>query len=149
MSSLQLFTGPTFSSLEHKAFETVTERVGKQPESVLYIGQQEHPKDVTKERWKDYGRSASLSIRTFDDVVSECYERDQYKGRVTHIDRPLLFRLVELGVEEIDSRENPFYTGQQFPRAGLVDAAEDLYTELEFAGSCRQKRCVSDSLKRG
>jgi ATP-dependent helicase/nuclease subunit B len=134
MSFSQVFTGHTFPILEHRAFDTVGEIVGNQPESVLYIGQQEHPKDVTRERWKNHGRSACLSISTFDDVVSECYERDQYKGRVTHIDRPLLFRLVELGVEEIDSRANPFYTGDQFPRAGLVDAAENLYTELEFAG---------------
>jgi ATP-dependent helicase/nuclease subunit B len=134
MSSSQVFTGPTISFLEHKAFETIAETVGNHPESVLYIGKQEHPKDVTRERWKSHGQPACLSIRTFDDVVSECYERDQYKGRVTHIDRPLLFRLVELGIEEIDSRENPFHTGEQFPRAGLVDAAENLYTELEFAG---------------
>jgi ATP-dependent helicase/nuclease subunit B len=134
MSSSQVFTGPTFPLLEQKAFETVAEVVGNQPESVLYIGQQEHPKDVTKERWKDYGQSACLSIRTFDDVVSECHERDQYKGSATHIDRLLLLRLVELGVEEIDSPTNPFYSGSQFPRAGLVEAAEDLYTDLEFAG---------------
>ncbi|WP_311172659.1 PD-(D/E)XK nuclease family protein [Halobellus ordinarius] len=134
MSSTQVFTGPTFSLLEHKAFRTLSTTVGDHPESILYIGQQEHPKEITKDRWKGHGHSASLSIRTFDDVVSECYERNQYKGRVTYIDRPLLFRLVELGVEEIDSPANPFYVGDRFPRAGLVDAAENLYTELEFAG---------------
>ncbi len=151
MSFSQVFTGHTFSIVEHRGFDAVSDIVGDQPESVLYIGQQEHPKDVTRERWKNYGRSACLGISTFDDVVSECYERDQYKGRVTHIDRPLLFRLVELGVEEIDSRENPFYTGQQFPRAGLVDAAEDLYTELEFAGllssEAMRERLVKEGLE--
>jgi ATP-dependent helicase/nuclease subunit B len=134
MSSSQVLTGPTISVLEHKTFETVSEMVGSHPEGILYIGKQEHPNDVTRDRWKGHGQPACLSISTFDDVVSECYERDQYKGRVTHIDRPLLFRLVELGIEEIDSPENPFHTGEQFPRAGLVDAAENLYTELEFAG---------------
>jgi ATP-dependent helicase/nuclease subunit B len=134
MSFSQVFTGSTFSLLEHEAFESIAEATGNQPESVLYIGQQEHPKDVTRERWKNHGQAACLSVKTFDDVVSECYEREQYKGRVTHIDRPLLFRLVELGVEEIESRANPFYTGDRFPRVGLVDAAENLYTELEFAG---------------
>jgi ATP-dependent helicase/nuclease subunit B len=134
MSFTQVFTGSTNSLLEHEAFESVAELAGDQPESVLYIGQQEHPKDVTRERWKNHGQAACLSVKTFDNVVSECYEREQYKGRVTHIDRPLLFRLVELGVEEIESRDNPFHTGDQFPRAGLIDAAENLYTELEFAG---------------
>lgn len=134
MSSQQIFTGPTFPFVEHTAFETIAETVDTHPGSVLYIGQREHPKDTTRDRWKKHGPSACLSIRTFDDIVAECYERDQYKGRVTHIDRPLLFRLVELGVEAIDSPMNPFYVDEQFPRAGLVDSAETLYTELEFSG---------------
>jgi ATP-dependent helicase/nuclease subunit B len=150
MSFRRVFTGPTFPLLEHKAFETVAEMAGDQPQSILYIGQREHPKDVTRERWRAHGRSACLSIRTFDDVVSECYERDQYKGRVTHIDRPLLFRLVELGVEEIDSPSNPFHAGRKFPRSGFVDAAEDLYTELEFAGllssEAMRERLVEEGL---
>ncbi len=151
MSSPRVFTGPAFPLLEHKAFETAAEIAGEQPESVLYIGQQEHPKDATRDRWRDHGQPACLSIRTFDDVVSECYEREQYKGRVTHIDRPLLFRLVELGVEKIDSPANPFYAGNQFPRTGLVDAAEDLYTELEFAGllspEAMRNRLVEEGLE--
>ncbi len=150
MSSPRVFTGSTFRLLEHKAFKTVAEIAGDQPESVLYIGQQEHPKNTTRDRWRDHGESACLSVRTFDDVVSECYECDQYKGRVTHIDRPLLFRLIELGVEKIDSPANPFYAGRRFPRAGLVDAAEDLYTELEFAGllssEAMRERLVEEGL---
>jgi ATP-dependent helicase/nuclease subunit B len=134
MSYSRIFAGPTLSSLESKAFETLADTVGTQSESILYIGKQEHPRDETRERWQTCGSSACLRIDTFDGVVSDCYERDQYKGRVTHVDRPLLFRLVELGVENIESPANPFYTNEEFPRAGLVDAAEDIYTNLEFAG---------------
>jgi len=134
MSYSRIFTGPTLRFLESKAFETLADTVGSQPKSILYVGQQEHPRDVTREQWQTYGPSACLRVDTFDEVVSDCYERDQYKGRVTHVDRPLLFRLVELGVESIESPTNPFDTNGKFPRAGLVDAAEDLYTNLEFAG---------------
>ena len=134
MSFRRLFTGPTVPTLEHEAFQLLSGSVSNNPNSVLYVGKQEYPENEILERWKEYGPSACLQINTFDDLVSDCYERNQYDGRATHIDRPLLFRLVELGLEEIDSPANPFYAGQQFPRAGLVDAAEDLYTELEFAG---------------
>jgi ATP-dependent helicase/nuclease subunit B len=134
MSSKQVFTGSTLSCLEHKAFQRLTDSVGRQPESLLYLGQPNYPRDDTRERWKEYGPSACLRTDTFEEFVSDCYERDQYKGRVTVIDRPLLFRLVELGVEGTESRDNPFYMGDRFPRAGLVNEAEDLYTNLEFAG---------------
>lgn len=130
----QVLTGSTLPHLEHEAFRILSDLAGMQPESVLYIGMTKHPDEKTRERWKGYGPSACLRLNTFDDLVSDCYEQDQYEGQVTHIDRPLLFRLIELGVEEIDSSMNPFYTGQRFPRAGLVDEAESIYTELEFAG---------------
>ncbi len=134
MSYPRIFTGPTLPFLESKAFETIADTVGTHPKSILYLGQQEHPREETRERWQTHGPSACLRVDTFDQVVSDCYERDQYKGRVTHIDRPLLLRLVELGVEHIESPTNPFHIGKQFLRSGLVGAAEDLYTNLECAG---------------
>jgi ATP-dependent nuclease, subunit B len=152
MDSPQVLAGPTLSLLEEHVFETVAGTVGSQPESVLYIGQQEHPRDATKERWKAHGSSGCLRVETFDNIVSDCYERDQFKGQVTHIDRPLLFRLVELGVEGVESPTNPFYANGEFPRAGLVDAAEDLYTNLEFAGllspETMRTRLVEEGLDR-
>ena len=108
--------------------------MGTQPESVLYVGQPEHPEDATRDRWTEFGPSAGLRVETFDGLASQCYERDRYEGRVTHIDRPLLFRLVELGVEGISSPTNPLNTGGEFPRAGLVAEAKSLFTKLEFAG---------------
>ena len=58
MTSSRVFVGPALSSLESRAFETLADTVGTQPESVLYIGQQEHPVDVSKERWQTHGPSA-------------------------------------------------------------------------------------------
>ncbi|MFB6185304.1 MAG: hypothetical protein ABEI86_00350, partial [Halobacteriaceae archaeon] len=134
MSQRFLLTGPDFTSLESRAFARVVDQVGTQPESLLYLGQQDHPRNATRERWKEVGPAAALRIDTFDDLVSDYYEREQHKGRVTHIDRPLLFRLVELGVEGIDNGSNPLYTGARFPSSGLIEEAEAIYTELEFAG---------------
>ena len=134
MPSSQLYTGPSYPSLEHRAFDTVATDAGTHPESILYLAPRDHPAEATRERWTTHGPPACLTVSTLDEFVATCYERDQYDGRVTHIDRPLLFRLVEAGVESITTPANPFYTGDQLPRAGLVDAAETLYTELEFAG---------------
>lgn len=134
MSFRQVLAGPELSRLETVAFERLAPQASTRPSSILYLTPQDHPRDATRTRWRDFGPSAALRNETFDDLVSECYERDQYKGRVTHIDRPLLFRLVELGVEGIDSPTNPLYTGERFPRAGLIEEAEALFTELEFAG---------------
>jgi len=134
MSRRLLLTGPDLPELESQAFDILSESVGTQPESILYVGQPEHPEDTTNNRWMEFGPSAGLRVDTLDNLASQCYEQDQYKGRVTHVDRPLLFRLVELGVEGITSSTNPLNTGGQFPRAGLVQEAETLFTELEFAG---------------
>jgi len=134
MSRRLLLTGPDLPELESQAFDILSEGVGTQPESILYVGQPERPEDATKDRWMEFGPSAGLRVDTLDNLASQCYEQDQYKGRVTHVDRPLLFRLVELGVEGISSSTNPLNTGDQFPRAGLVQEAETLFTELEFGG---------------
>ncbi|WP_049911228.1 PD-(D/E)XK nuclease family protein [Halorubrum lipolyticum] len=134
MSLRLLLTGPDLPELESRAFDILSDRVGTQPDSILYIGQQDHPQDATEDRWTAFGPSAGLRVDTLDNLVSRYYELDQYKGRVTHVDRPLLLRLVELGVEGISSPTNPLNTGGEFPRSGLVQEAETLFTELEFAG---------------
>jgi ATP-dependent helicase/nuclease subunit B len=130
----RLLTGSTLPSLEHRAFQILSDSVGSQPESVLYIGKPEYPEHTIRKRWMEYGSSASLRIDTFDGFVTDCYERDQYKGQVTFVDRPLLTRLVELGVENLESGDNPFATDRTFPRSGLVEEAENLFTDLEFSG---------------
>lgn len=129
-----LLTGSELSSLESQTFQNLSERVSGHPESVLYLTEDNHPREPTRDRWNKVGPSAALRIETLDGVVSDWFERDQFKGRVTHIDRPLLARLVELGVEGISSPGNPLHTGGRLPRAGLVQEAEDLFTNLEFAG---------------
>jgi ATP-dependent helicase/nuclease subunit B len=134
MSRRLLLTGPTFPELEAEAFDILGDSVGQQPESVLYITQQDHPDDATQDRWEQFGPSAGLRIDTIDTLVTRIYEADQYKGRVTHVDRPLLSRLVEMGLETIESSTNPLHTDTRFPRAGLVQEAQKLFTELEFAG---------------
>lgn len=130
MTRRTLLTGPAFPALESHAFADLRETVGDHPESLLYLTTRE----PTHERWEAVGPPASLRIETMDDFVADCFERLEYDGQATHIDRPLLYRLVELGVERIETPSNPFSTGDALLRAGLVDAAEGIFTELEFAG---------------
>jgi ATP-dependent helicase/nuclease subunit B len=134
MSYRLLLTGSNFPHLESEVFEKLRDDVDTQPESILYLTPKEHPIDATRDRWRDFGPSAALRIDTLDGIVSEWYEQDQYKGPVTNIDQPLLSRLVELGVEGIETSSNPLHTGDRFPRSGLVQEAKALFTELEFAG---------------
>lgn len=83
--------------------------------------------------------------------MAQC-ERDQYKGQITHIDRPLLFRLVELGVESIKSPASPFSMIGTSSHMRQIEAAEDLYTNLEFARFLSpekmQSRLIEESLER-
>ncbi|MFC7009893.1 PD-(D/E)XK nuclease family protein [Halalkalicoccus salilacus] len=134
MSRQLLLTGPDYLSLETQAFEELTDIVSTQPGSILYLTQQTQLDEAIADRWCAFGPSAILNTDTFDGFVSDWYERVLYKGRVTNIDQPLLSRLVELGVEDIDSPANPLHTGGQFPSSGLVDEAKALFTDLEFAG---------------
>jgi len=130
----RLLTGPVLPSLETTAIDSLIESVDTHPQSVLHVTPQNHPTEATRDRWNAAAPSAMASVLTLDDIVSTAYRRDQYKSDITHIDRPLLFRLVELGIEGIDSPENPLYSGDTLASAGLVEAAEDLFTNLEFAG---------------
>ncbi|MFB6210404.1 MAG: PD-(D/E)XK nuclease family protein [Halobacteriales archaeon] len=134
MPSARLFTGPTLSGLETRVFEELKEDVSSHPMSLLYLAPEDHAQDPTRERWKAVGSSAALRIDTLAGIVTDAYERDQYKSRVTHIDRPLLIRLVELGVEGIETSTNPLCPEERFPRAGLVQQAQRLFINLEYAG---------------
>jgi len=133
MSFPRLYAGPDPPALDRLAFETLADRVGSQPGSVRYLTPQDYPHEPVETRWRDVGPSAGLTVETLDDFVTRCEERLHYRGRTTHVDRPLLFRLVELGVEGIDDPDNPLYSAQ-FPGNGTVEAAEALFTALEFAG---------------
>ncbi|WP_435075270.1 PD-(D/E)XK nuclease family protein [Halorubrum sp. HHNYT27] len=133
MSTQDLLVGSHLSLLDLEAFDQLAAQVGDQPNSVLYLTQRVRSDNTTRQRWAQHGPAACLRVETFDRLVSACYERDQYKGEVTHIDQPLLYRLVEAGIEQLEA-SNPFATDGRLPRAGLVQEAEQLYTALERGG---------------
>lgn len=134
MPTAELLAGPSLPALENHAFDRATSIADSHPESVLYLAPTHHPREPTRDRWDDHGPGVCLRIETIEEFSAACYERDQYEGRATIVDRPLLFRLVELGVERIDEPTNPLGAGDRFPRAGLVTEAEAIYTDLEFSG---------------
>lgn len=133
MSTQNLLVGSHLPSLELEAFDHLADQVGDQPNSILYLTQRVRSDDTTRQRWAQHGPTTCLRVETFDRFVAACHERDEYKGEVTHIDQPLLYRLVEAGIDQLEA-SNPFATEGRLPRAGLVQEAEQLYTTLERGG---------------
>ncbi|WP_255198515.1 PD-(D/E)XK nuclease family protein [Halorarius litoreus] len=127
-----LYAGPRYPALESVAFAQVAARSGSQPSSLLYLARNDHTADQSRERWRHHSRPHALDVDTFDGLVADCYEREQYAGRITHIDQPLRDRLVELAVERLTDPANPLYT-TGFPAQGLCEQVEDLLSLLEFA----------------
>jgi ATP-dependent helicase/nuclease subunit B len=128
-----LYTGPQYPALENVAFDHFFDTVTDAPRSLLYISRNDHPERQTRERWCEFGPPFSLSIETFDRVVSDCYEREQFAGRSTHVDQPLRHRLVELAVETLEDPSNPLTVRDRLPSAGLCRQVEELLSLMEFA----------------
>ena len=133
MPSRTLYTGPQYPTLEAAGFAEVASSAGSHPESVLYLARNDHAAERTRDRWRTHGARESLAVDTFDGLVADCYEAEQYAGRVTHIDQPLRDRLVELAVERLSDPTNPLYTPDGLPAAGLCEQVENLLSLLEFA----------------
>ena len=134
MPTPRALVGSALPQLDREAFDNLSSEVNSIPQSLLYLHPQDHQRQPPQERWEEYGPSAAIRVATIDEFVADCYERDQYKGEATHIDRALLFRLVELGVERLTGGDNPLAAPDRFPRTGHVRVAEQLYTTLESAG---------------
>lgn len=128
-----LYAGPQYPALETVAFSDVASVAGQQPDSVYYLARNDHTADHTRDRWQAHGRPHALEVDTFDGLVADCYEAEQYAGRVTHIDQPLRDRLVELAVEHLPDPTNPLHTPEGLPAQGLCQQVEDLLSLLEFA----------------
>jgi ATP-dependent helicase/nuclease subunit B len=128
-----LYTGPQYPTLEAAVFFEIASAAGTQPESVLYLARNDHTAERTRDRWRAHGPREALAVDTLDGLVGDCYETEQYAGRVTHIDQPLRDRLVELAVERLSGPTNPLYTPDGLPAAGLCEQVENLLSLLEFA----------------
>jgi ATP-dependent helicase/nuclease subunit B len=133
MSPRTLLTGPRYPFLEAAAFSRLTSVVGSHPGSVLYLARNDHTADRTRDRWRQHGTPHAIDVDTFDGLVADCDEAEQYAGRITHIDQPVRDRLVELAVERLNDPTNPLYTPDGLPARGLCQQVEDLLSLLEFA----------------
>ena len=133
MSDNRLLVGSSLPALERTAFQRVAERVTPQVANVLYVGGDDHDRESTRRRWEAVAPARSLRVGSVYSFVTNGYERTAYAGRATHVDRPLLVRLVEAALERL-SPENPLTTPERLPPAGVVDLAETLFSDLEFAG---------------
>lgn len=128
-----LYTGPRYPALERTAFSRLTSIANSHPDSVLYLARNDHTADHTRSRWRAHGQLHSLSVDTFDGLVADYYEAEQFAGRVTHIDQSLRNRLVELAVERLSDPANPLYTETTLPAQSLCQQVGDLLSLLEFA----------------
>ena len=133
MSCRSLLVGSRLPDLERAAFERVADAGGTAPARVLYLTGGGHPTEQSRRRWREFGSPLDLRIQSLERFVGECYERDQYDGEETHVDRSLLLRLVELGLEHLPD-DNPFAAAGRLRSSGVTRTAEELFTDLEFAG---------------
>lgn len=133
MPSRTLLTGSRYPALEAAAFSRLTGVASSHPDSVLYLARNDHTADHTRDRWRQHGTPHAIEVDTFDGLVADCYEAEQYAGRITHIDQPMRDRLVELAVERLTDPTNPLYTDTDLPAQGLCQQVEDLLSLLEFA----------------
>jgi ATP-dependent helicase/nuclease subunit B len=133
MAPRTLYCGPRLPTLETTAFAALADDVDARPDGLLYLARDRATEPQVRERWRGHGRPHSLTVRTFDDLVADCYETARYAGRVTHVDQPLRDRLVELAVEALGDPDNPLTTPTGLPAPGLCDQVEDLLSLLEFA----------------
>ncbi len=133
MIARHLLAGARYPALETAAFDRLAGSVEDTPRGLLYLGRSDHPERGTKERWREHGPPLTLSVETFDRVVGDCYERDQYAGAGTYVDQPLRDRLVELAVERLEDPSNPLSVPGRTAAAGLCQQVEDLLSLMEFA----------------
>lgn len=133
MTFRELYVGPRYPELESAAFDRISTTISDQPRSLLYVARTGHAERQTRRRWQEVGDPLSLSVETFDSIVGECYEKDQFAGEDAHIDRPLRNRIVELAVERLENQSNPLAVPSRTPSAGLCEHVEDLLSLMEFA----------------
>ena len=147
MELRQLYTGPQYPALDTVAFDRLSGTVTDAPQSLLYLSRNDHAERQTRDRWRKHGPPLTLSIETFDSLISDCYERDQFAGQSTHVDQPLRNRFVELAVEALDDPSNPLAVPGRAPSAGLCRQVEDLLSLMEFA-DLHSASAIYDRLER-
>jgi ATP-dependent helicase/nuclease subunit B len=129
-----LLVGRRLPDLEREAFDRVAPDGATHPSQILYLTGSGHLFDRSRERWTEHAPATALRTQSLDNFVADCFERDQYAGEETHVGRALLLRLVELGVETVETESNPLGATDRLQSPGFTREVEDLFTDLEFAG---------------
>lgn len=134
MTTRDLLVGRRLPDLEAEAFERVAPDGPAHPSRVLYLTASGHPSEQSRRRWREHAPATGLRVQSVDRFVGDCFERDQYAGEETHVSRALLLRLVELGVENVETDSNPLGAAGRLQSSGFTRSVEQLFSDLEFAG---------------
>ena len=122
----EFLTSPSFHALQSEVFERVSERAGDQPESILYLENNDHRTDEIADAWAANYRPLRLRVTDFNTIVGERFE--QIADPSTLLDALTRRRLIDRALRTVADR-------------GLLDDAHlyrdhftDLITELEGEG---------------
>ena len=122
----EFLTSPSFNALQSEVFERVSERARDQPESILYLENNDHRTDEIADAWAANYRPLRLRVTDFNTIVGECFE--QIADPSTLLDALTRRRLIDRALRTVADR-------------GLLDDAHlyrdhftDLITELEGEG---------------
>jgi ATP-dependent helicase/nuclease subunit B len=122
----EFLTSPSFDALQSEVFERVSERAGDQPESILYLENNDHRTDEIADAWAANYRPLRIRVTDFNTVVGGCY--GQIADPSILLDTLTRRRLIDRALRTVADR-------------GLLDDAHlyrdhftDLITELEGEG---------------
>lgn len=122
----EFLTSPSFDTLQSEVFGRAAELAGNQPESILYIENNDHRKGKVANEWAHRYEPLRLRVTGFNSVVSDCYE--QIDGPNTLLDALTRRRLVDKALRRMGDQggiENAQLYREHFT---------DLFTELEGDG---------------
>jgi ATP-dependent helicase/nuclease subunit B len=121
-----ILTGPSSDVLQSTVFKQASEKAGDQPESILYIENNDHRKDEVADTWAADHSPLRLRVTDFNTIVGECYE--QVAGPSILLDALIRRRLIDRALRIVADR-------------GLLEDAHryrdhftDLITKLEGEG---------------
>ncbi len=130
-----LFSGPDPDLVTDRALTWAANTAGEHPESILCLTQSRERADALQRRWREEHNEIQFFCTTFDDYVSELYERATGNIANSTLSRVQRFRLVEAAIEQYGENvsDSPF-AGTESPANDLIDQVQGLFSLLEYAG---------------
>lgn len=123
---ISLRVGSSFDGLQNEVFAEVDEQAGSQPESILFIENNEHRRDEIADSWAADYQPLRLHVTDFNSVIGDCYE--QITGPSTLFDALTRRQVIDHTLREVG------YEGLLDDAQLYRDHFTELFTELEAEG---------------